>query len=47
MAGRRLKRTLTGVFGDGVRVVIAGLSNTYASYVTTFEEYQEQVGQRN
>ena len=42
MAGRRLKRTMKSVFGDDVRVVIAGLSNTYSSYVTTFEEYQEQ-----
>lgn len=25
-----------------VTTVIAGLTNTYSSYVTTFEEYQEQ-----
>ncbi|GBG71279.1 hypothetical protein CBR_g8701 [Chara braunii] len=50
MAGRRLresvKRTLIergkGQFGEDTHVVIAGLSNTYSSYVTTFEEYQVQ-----
>jgi neutral ceramidase len=29
-------------WGEDVRVVIAGLSNTYSSYITTFEEYQMQ-----
>lgn len=50
MAGRRLrdavKTVLTsadnGEFNADVHVVIAGLTNTYASYVTTYEEYQVQ-----
>lgn len=50
MAGRRLrdavKKVLTSgsskEFGNNVHVVIAGLTNTYSQYVTTFEEYQIQ-----
>lgn len=50
MAGRRLRdavqTALTSggnkAFGKNVRVVIAGLTNTYSQYVTTFEEYQIQ-----
>ncbi|KAK1295792.1 Neutral ceramidase [Acorus calamus] len=50
MAGRRLreavKETLIangkGEFDDDTHVVIAGLSNTYSQYITTFEEYQQQ-----
>lgn len=50
MAGRRLrdavKTVLTsggnGEFDSGVHVVIAGLTNTYSQYVTTFEEYEVQ-----
>ncbi|KAK6145295.1 hypothetical protein DH2020_022115 [Rehmannia glutinosa] len=50
MAGRRLrdavKKVLTSggskEFGSNVHVVIAGLTNTYSQYVTTFEEYQIQ-----
>ncbi|XP_008792373.2 neutral ceramidase-like [Phoenix dactylifera] len=50
MAGRRLRdavQTLltsggTGEFGSNIHMVIAGLSNTYSQYVTTFEEYQIQ-----
>ncbi|CAI9106900.1 OLC1v1006147C1 [Oldenlandia corymbosa var. corymbosa] len=49
MAGRRLrdavKSVLAGSGGqsDGnIHVVIAGLSNTYSQYITTFEEYQVQ-----
>ena len=50
MAGRRLreavKTVLTsrghGEFGANTHVVIAGLTNTYSQYVTTFEEYQVQ-----
>lgn len=50
MAGRRLKRAVAEVVGgawDGpggapLRVVLAGLTNTYSSYVTTWEEYQVQ-----
>jgi neutral ceramidase len=48
MAGRRLRRAMKRVLVnagllelDGV-VVIAGLSNGYSHYVTTFEEYQVQ-----
>ncbi|PSS32664.1 Neutral ceramidase [Actinidia chinensis var. chinensis] len=50
MAGRRLrdavKTALTsgsnGEFDSNVHIVIAGLTNTYSQYVTTFEEYQVQ-----
>ncbi|GMI97150.1 neutral ceramidase 1 [Hibiscus trionum] len=50
MSGRRLrdavKTVLTssghGEFGSNIHVVIAGLTNTYSQYVTTFEEYQVQ-----
>lgn len=50
MAGRRLrdavKAVLTGdnggEFGRNLHVVIAGLTNTYSQYVTTFEEYEVQ-----
>ncbi|KAF5470478.1 hypothetical protein F2P56_010991 [Juglans regia] len=46
MAGRRLrdavKTVLTSNGHDNVHVVIAGLTNTYSQYVTTFEEYQVQ-----
>lgn len=50
MAGRRLrdavKRALISganvEFDKNVRIVIAGLTNTYSQYVTTFEEYQVQ-----
>lgn len=33
---------MEGVWGKDVTVVIAGLTNTYSSYVTTFEEYAMQ-----
>ncbi|KAK8990337.1 hypothetical protein V6N11_009040 [Hibiscus sabdariffa] len=50
MSGRRLrdavKTVLTssghGEFGSNIHVVIAGLTNTYSQYITTFEEYQVQ-----
>ncbi|CAN1329112.1 Neutral ceramidase 1 [Linum perenne] len=46
MAGRRLrdavKQVLTSNKNENLHVVIAGLTNTYASYITTFEEYQVQ-----
>lgn len=48
MAGRRLREAVekvlveAGGFPTGGKVVIAGLANTYASYITTFEEYQVQ-----
>ncbi|KAL0298805.1 UNVERIFIED_CONTAM: Neutral ceramidase 1 [Sesamum radiatum] len=50
MAGRRLRDAVKTVltsgdskeFGSNIHVVIAGLTNTYSQYVTTFEEYQIQ-----
>ncbi|KAK4482411.1 hypothetical protein RD792_009566 [Penstemon davidsonii] len=50
MAGRRLRDAVKTIltnggskeFGSNVHVVIAGLTNTYSQYVTTFEEYQIQ-----
>ncbi|TVU35867.1 hypothetical protein EJB05_17774 [Eragrostis curvula] len=50
MAGRRLrdavKAVLTsdksGEFNNNIHVVLAGLTNTYSQYVTTFEEYEIQ-----
>jgi neutral ceramidase len=49
MSGRRLKnfirKEVAAVSGDSApntKVLIAGLSNAYSSYVTTFEEYQVQ-----
>lgn len=51
MAGRRLRSAVKNVLqagnklvpeGQEVYVTIAGLSNSYSSYVTTFEEYQAQ-----
>lgn len=46
MSGRRLRRavyeTLRPAYGAGIKVVLSTLCNTYASYVTTYEEYQQQ-----
>lgn len=50
MAGRRLREVVkstlitksNGEFGMDAHVVIAGLTNGYSQYVTTFEEYQIQ-----
>lgn len=47
MAGRRLRDAVKTVLssgnkGENIHVVIAGLTNTYSQYVTTFEEYQVQ-----
>ncbi|KAK1297815.1 Neutral ceramidase [Acorus calamus] len=50
MSGRRLRDAVqtvltsggSGEFGSNIHVVIAGLTNTYSQYVTTFEEYQIQ-----
>ncbi|XP_065878077.1 neutral ceramidase 1-like [Euphorbia lathyris] len=50
MAGRRLRDAVKTVltsggnkeFNNNVHVVIAGLTNTYSQYVTTFEEYEVQ-----
>ena len=46
MAGRRLRDSVKSiVVENGVvnaTITIAGLSNSYVHYVTTFEEYQAQ-----
>jgi hypothetical protein len=50
MAGRRLRDAVknvlisgsNGEFNSNIHVVLAGLTNTYSQYVTTFEEYQVQ-----
>lgn len=46
MAGRRLREaaysTLAPSLGSSIKVVVSSLSNGYASYVTTAEEYQQQ-----
>ncbi|KAJ7961308.1 neutral ceramidase-like [Quillaja saponaria] len=50
MAGRRLRDAVRMVltaegneeYAQKVHIVIAGLTNTYSQYVTTFEEYQVQ-----
>ncbi|KAK4723130.1 hypothetical protein R3W88_013363 [Solanum pinnatisectum] len=50
MAGRRLRKAVkdtlirsgNGEFDDQTHVVIAGLTNAYSQYITTFEEYEQQ-----
>ncbi len=45
MAGRRLRETVENLVqeqGENIIPVVAGLSNTYTHYITTFEEYQKQ-----
>jgi neutral ceramidase len=50
MAGRRLRNSVRSILeagnlvapGQKVHVTIAGLANNYASYITTYEEYQAQ-----
>ncbi|GLJ23882.1 hypothetical protein SUGI_0453800 [Cryptomeria japonica] len=50
MAGRRLREAVKKTFltgenggsGSNIHVVIAGLTNTYSQYITTFEEYEIQ-----
>lgn len=47
MAGRRLRAAVSKILAplvvpDIPQVTIAGLTNTYSSYITTFEEYQAQ-----
>lgn len=47
MAGRRLRDAVKTVLspgnkGENLHVVIAGLTNTYSQYITTFEEYEIQ-----
>ena len=48
MAGRRLKEALRERVAQAwgpVHVAISGLTNTYSSYITTFEEYQVSHGE--
>lgn len=45
MSGRRMRSTIKNALisngGDAnTEVVLAGLSNTYTSYIATYEEYQ-------
>ncbi len=42
MSGRRLKSLLKHKYGKDAHIVIAGLSNSYAGYITTPEEYEQQ-----
>lgn len=44
MSGRRLRNILKLAAGNNsnVKVIVAGLSNSYSSYITTPEEYQIQ-----
>lgn len=47
MAGRRLRTAVRDVliknkYPTDTRVVIAGLSNTYSGYITTYEEFEVQ-----
>ena len=42
MAGRRLVKTVESVLGTNNHYTIAGLSNAYAGYMTTKEEYDMQ-----
>merc|ERR1719244_1085070 len=45
MSGRRMRESLAATaseLGNEMKVVIAGLSNTYTHYIATFEEYQKQ-----
>ncbi|KAK8938881.1 Neutral ceramidase [Platanthera zijinensis] len=50
MAGRRLRAAVRSVltnsssreFDDNLHIVVAGLTNSYSQYVTTFEEYKIQ-----
>lgn len=44
MSGRRLRHVLKSAAGNNAntRVIVAGLSNSYSSYITTPEEYQMQ-----
>ena len=40
---RRLRESIAETAGiEGSKVVVAGLSNTYTHYITTWEEYQKQ-----
>ncbi len=46
MAGRRFRNQIEEVVGDSipnVKTIIAGLSNDYSYYITTFEEYQVSI----
>jgi neutral ceramidase len=49
MAGRRLRDVITDCVktlnGPNIsQVIVAGLSNSYSSYITTPEEYQVKIG---
>lgn len=41
MSGRRLRNAIKGD-NENIKVILAGLSNSYSSYITTPEEYQSQ-----
>lgn len=44
MAGRRLKNVIKSAMGSSdATVIIAGLSNHYTHYITTYEEYQVRI----
>lgn len=47
MSGRRMKKEIKSIMQQaGIRdpmPIIAGLSNTYSSYIATFEEYQVRI----
>ncbi|KAM7542913.1 hypothetical protein Aperf_G00000018721 [Anoplocephala perfoliata] len=42
MSGRRVVRAISEILPKGSVIALAGLSNVYTHYVTTFEEYQIQ-----
>lgn len=45
MSGRRIRSDIEKLYADNgrkVHVILAGLSNTYSNYITTYEEYQLQ-----
>ncbi len=39
MAGWRLRKTVEAILPPGTQTIVAGLSNDYSGYVTTYEEY--------
>ena len=39
MAGWRLRKTVESILPPGTQTIVAGLSNDYSGYVTTYEEY--------
>ena len=46
MAGRRLRAaiqsTVEHAWGSDLHIIISGMTNSYSSYITTYEEYQIQ-----